>query len=123
MEVKSSTTEDLYVAIKNVLDNNNVPYKNLIGFAADHAAVMMGQFNGVQAKLRNLNPDIFVLEYVCHSFHTCASKVCEKLPKSVEEFVRNVSIYFSCSSKRTENFEWFQNLTESSHHKILKLSG
>lgn len=49
IEVESATAESLCNSIKNLLVSNNVPLENLVGFAADHAAVMMGKYHRVQA--------------------------------------------------------------------------
>ncbi|CAH0551284.1 unnamed protein product [Brassicogethes aeneus] len=121
IEVQSCTASDLFAAIKKELDDNQVPYKNIIGFAADHASVMMGQYNGVRAKLMELNKNIFVLGCVCHSFHSCASKASENLPNQIEEFVKDINNYFSNSSKRIHSFEEFQDFAAVSRHKMIKL--
>lgn len=80
----------------------------MIGFAADNASVMMGNKSGVQSKFRNINPNIIVMGCICHSLHLCASAAAAHLPKSVEEFLRNVINNFSNSPKKVESFKEYQ---------------
>ena len=58
------------------------------------------------------------MKCLCHSAHLCASHACEKLPRIVEDVVRDTYSYFSHSVKRLAEFAKFQHFTEP--HKILK---
>ncbi len=49
-----------------------------------------------------------------------ASHACEKLPRIVEDVVRDTYSYFSHSAKRLAEFAKFQHFTETEPHKILK---
>lgn len=93
--------------------------KNLLGFAADNASVMMGQIGGVQTLFKNILPNIFILGCVCHSFHLCSSAAAKKLPRSLEEFIRSIYNYFAHSSKRKESFEEFQTFMRLKPKKLL----
>jgi hypothetical protein len=74
---------------------------------------------GVQARFQEINPSIFVLGCTCHSMHLCASAAACKLPKSVEEFVRNIYNHFSNSSNRAERLEEFQHFLNMKPAKML----
>lgn len=100
IQVTDCTAQSLFESIVNTLKTYEIPIDKLIGLGADNAAVMMGQFNGVCTKFKQVRPDIFILGCVCHSVHLCPSAAANKLPKSVEQFVRNVYNYFAYSSKR-----------------------
>nr|CAI5869733.1 unnamed protein product [Callosobruchus analis] len=83
----------------------------------------MGQFGGVQAKLKELvNPDIFVLGCICHSLHLCASEACKKIPSEAEEFVQDIYNYICRSPKRLKVYEEFQAFIDLKPHKLLRLS-
>lgn len=82
----------------------------------------MGNKMGVQAKFREINPNIIVIGCICHSMHLCASAAAEKLPKSIEEFLRSTINHFSNSSKRVESFVEYQKFLKIKPLKILKLS-
>jgi hypothetical protein len=111
--------ESLFREVTNLLQTYNIPMENLIGLAADNAAVMMGNKSGVQARFQEINPSIFVLGCTCHSTHLCASAAACKLPKSVEEFVRNIYNHFSNSSNRAERLEEFQHFLNMKPAKML----
>lgn len=92
MEVKDASSSSIYLAIVNLLNELNVPLTNLTGFAADNCSVMMGKNSGVQARLKELNPHLFVAGCVCHSFHLCASAAAKKLPQTIEDFCSDIYI-------------------------------
>ncbi|CAH1366296.1 unnamed protein product, partial [Tenebrio molitor] len=60
IEVRDASAKSLFNSIKLLLDSNNIPYNNLIGFGADNASVMMGNFGGVKAKLQEISPHIVI---------------------------------------------------------------
>ena len=59
-------------------------------------------------------------EVYLHSAHLCASHACEKLPRAIENVVRDVYSYFSHSAKRLAGFQKFQLFAQVEPHKILK---
>lgn len=99
-----------------------IPLKNMIGFAADNANVMMGKHGGLQAKLKDMLPNLFVMGCVCHSFALCSEAACKRLPDFVESLARDICNHFGRSSIRRQDFEKFQKLLELKPHKLLKLS-
>lgn len=119
IRVKSSSADDLFTEIIKLLTELDIPLKNMIGFAADNTNVMMGNISGVQAKFRELLPNIFILGCVCHSFHLCASAATKKLPRNLEDFIRNIYNYFAHSSKRCEALQEFQLFLDLKPHKLL----
>lgn len=119
LRLKSCTAAALFEVILLFLQKNNMNTDNIIGFAADNAAVMMGNKNGVQAHFKQLNENIFILGCVCHSVHLCSSAAAEKLPRSIEEFVRNIYNHFANSSQRKEILEEFQNFINIKPAKML----
>lgn len=119
VEVTDCTAEQLFQTVKGLLDCNFIPYENMIGFGRDNASVMMGSVNGVQAKLRQIVPNIHVQGCTCHSLHLCASAAASKLPNVVEQFVRDIYAYFSHSSKRLEELRECQIFANEKPHKVL----
>lgn len=51
-----------------------------------------------------------------------ANKACLKLPRSLEDLLRNIGSHFNRSAKRVEQFKEFQEYFETSLHQILSLS-
>lgn len=100
--------------------HNHVAWKeNMIGLASDGASVMVGRHNSVTTKFQSKIDNLFTLKCICHSFSLCASSACLKLPRRVEDLVRNILIFFSNSPKRIEMFKEFQTFTNTPIHKIL----
>jgi len=121
VEVEDASSLGLFTAVKKLLNTLQIPLSNIIGFAADNCATMMGSTAGFQALLRKEIPHVFVLGCVCHSFALCANAASKRLPSWLEAFIKNVCFYFSRSSKRNTQFELLQDVVQAQKHKILKL--
>lgn len=118
--MKDARAQDIYGNIISYFLNKKIPYKeNLIGFASDGASVMTGKYNSVMSRFKEEVPNIFLMRCICHSFHLCASAACEKLPRGVEDIVRDTYNFFSNSPKRIESLKEFQNFTNTKIHKLL----
>ena len=120
VEVEDATSIGLFAAVKKLLNRLEIPLTNIIGFAADNCATMMGSTGGFQAQLRKEIPHLFVLGCVCHSFALCANAASNRLPSWLEAFIKNVCFYFSRSSKRIDQFELFQHAVRAQKTQIIK---
>lgn len=49
------------------------------------------------------------------------SKALEKFPRSLEEFVREISNYFSNSARHIEAFQEFKEFTQTARHRFLRI--
>jgi hypothetical protein len=77
IEVDSADANSLYLSVKSILDEDEIPYSNLVGLAADNANVMLGKIRSVQTLLKqNINSNIVVIGCSCHSFNLCSSYAC-----------------------------------------------
>lgn len=118
--VSSADATTLHESILKFFIDNTIPYKeNLIGFASDGANVMMGQRHSVMVLLKSEIPDLFIMKCICHSFHLCASYACEKLPRFVEDLLRDIYNYFASSPKRSAEYKEFQIFCQLKVHKML----
>lgn len=79
----------------------------------------MRRNNFVVTLLQYEIPNIIILKCTCHSFHLCASYACTKLPRFIEDFIRDIYNYFSSSQKRVPEFKDFQMLCDLKVHNIL----
>ena len=102
--VEDGTAAGLYNAVKSLLSENNIPISNIIGFGSDNCSSMMGKTSGFQCLLKKDVPSVFVMGCVCHSFALCASHAVSVLPSHLETFLKNITAYFSRSSKRQRDF-------------------
>ncbi|KAJ3646043.1 hypothetical protein Zmor_023654 [Zophobas morio] len=121
IQTQDATAEGIFCSIKSLLEKNNIGLSKLVGFAADNASVMQGNFRGVQARFKQEVPDIFVLGCTCHSLALCSSAACRKLPASVECLARDIVNYFAHSSKRKDELKECQEFVNLKPHKLLKL--
>ena len=122
IEVSSADANHITANIFDSLEKAAIPINNMIGFAADTTNVMFGSHHSVTTLLKEKIPNLFTMKCLCHSAHLCASHACEKLPRSVEDMVRDTYSYFSHSAKRLTEFAKFQHFAEVEPHKILKHS-
>ncbi|XP_040078611.1 uncharacterized protein LOC120850229 [Ixodes scapularis] len=123
LQIQDATARTLYEHIVKAFTDWRIPCKeNMIRFAADGANVMMGTRNSVMTLLRQDIPKLFTMKCVCHSFHLCASYASEKLPRVVEDQVRDIHNYFHSSPKRQGRLKAFQAFLESEPHKLLHAS-
>lgn len=121
--IVDASSQHLYQAIKQFFHDHNIPYlKNMIGFAADGANVMMGGNQSVAKLIIDEIPQIFILKCSCHSFALCASYACKKLPESVENLVKEIYKYFKYSTKKAGHFKEFQAFCNNKPHKMLQPS-
>ncbi|XP_052130010.1 uncharacterized protein LOC127751073 [Frankliniella occidentalis] len=80
----------IFGLLKASFDKQQVPWTNVIGYAADGASVLMGSKNSVMTRLKDLCPGIKVSKCICHYLHLCASEACKQLPRSAEDLARNI---------------------------------
>lgn len=120
--VEYGTAKALYDAVKETLKSRNIPLTNIIGFASDNCSTMMGSNGGFQKLLKDDVPSAFIMGCVCHSFALCASHAVSVLPSYLEAFLKDVTAYFSRSSKRNRDFRQIQDVVDVVNHKIPKLA-
>ena len=87
VEVEEGTTDALYRPVKKLLNDKKIPLTNLVGFAADNCATIMGSASGFQAQLKADLPNVFVLGGVSV---TPSPSVPVMLPSWAEKFLKDV---------------------------------
>ena len=120
--VVDGTAQGLYNSVKQLLQDQNIPLTNIIGFASDNCSTMLGKTGGFQALLKQDVPNVFVLGCVCHSFALCASHAVKNVPSYFEQFLKNISSYLSQSSKRLQEFHLIHDVVDARQHQIPKLA-
>ncbi|XP_074033717.1 uncharacterized protein isoform X2 [Leptinotarsa decemlineata] len=118
-EMEGSTADDIFTSLILTLQSKNIPFSNLVGFASDTPNVMVGQYHSVFSLMKDENPNIVCVKCSCHMVHLAASKACLKLPRSVEDLLRNLGSHFNRSSARHQKFKEFQIFFRTEIHKIL----
>ena len=80
---------------------------------------MMGERSGFTKLLIDNIPSVFIMGCICHSMALCASHAVNVLPSYLETFLKDVSSYFSRSSKRKRNFMAIQQVIRVVPHLLL----
>eukprot|EP00057_Strongylocentrotus_purpuratus_P020198 XP_011674672.1 PREDICTED: uncharacterized protein LOC105443327 [Strongylocentrotus purpuratus] len=115
-----STGKNIFLLMDGVLKENNIPWKNVIAYSADNAAVMMGRLSGVALFVKKENEDIFILGCPCHLLHLSAEKGVNVLPFSPVDILTPIFYYLEKSSKRHKAFKEVQQMCGAENHAILK---
>lgn len=80
-ELVECNASSIVVALKNALKKYDQYIKNMIGIGSDNASVMVGINNGVYAMLKEDNPNLILIRYICHSLQLATSYACaETIP-------------------------------------------
>ncbi|XP_026685839.1 uncharacterized protein LOC113471128 [Diaphorina citri] len=69
IDIKDASSQGLCDAIIQFFTSAGIPLAKMLGFAADNCSVMMGQHRGLQARLKEVNRNLYVFGCICHSFH------------------------------------------------------
>lgn len=119
VEVHGSTANDLYTTLKESLTSNKILLNNFVGFSSDTTNVMVGEYHSVFSLLKEEFPHIVCVRCSCHMAHLATSKACLKLPRHVEDLLRNIGSHFNRSALRRQKFKEFQHFFQVEIHKIL----
>lgn len=96
-----------------------IPLANIKAFSSDGANAMSGAHNSVMSRLKQDNPEIFLIKCMAHSANLIGSKACSELPEYLNKFMEDVCNYFK-SPKRCHLFEKVQEVYEVKCHKLLR---
>ncbi|XP_052824012.1 uncharacterized protein LOC128247866 [Octopus bimaculoides] len=120
----SKITKDIkcFFSVERFFTLHDIPFEILIGLTGDNASVIMGQKGGVQARLKNEVPSLFIQGCACHSMYICASKACSELPSYLEELARSIRSFLANSPKRLQEYEEFQAFTQINPYQLLHIS-
>ncbi|KAJ8953780.1 hypothetical protein NQ314_007217 [Rhamnusium bicolor] len=116
------TAKGLYALLKQSLTEFNIEAKNVVGYCAYNASVMMGSKESVKQYLLNSNPHLISNGCICHTIHLVAISAAACLLERFENLLQNISTYFSRSPKRQSVLETFQEYMMNDKLKILKPS-
>ncbi|KAK6171726.1 hypothetical protein SNE40_018164 [Patella caerulea] len=93
------------------MESNQIPWENLVCFAADNAAVMLGSKKGVAAFITEMAPAVYIAGCSCHLIHLAVQK---------DQLLVDIFYYLEKSSKRKQALKANQEQEGLPQHKILK---
>ena len=119
-DVAQANAANLFECLDFQLREDGLTYEKLIGWNSDGASVMLGVRNSVVSRLKEKQPNLYVLHCVCHISHLMVSDVVKCIPSDVIDLTGNLFWWFHHSAKRVDELRSFQEWLEVEAHKILK---
>ncbi|XP_077423442.1 zinc finger protein 862-like isoform X2 [Vanacampus margaritifer] len=119
-ELASGTAASIFAVIDNILQENDIPWSNVVGFASDNCNTMVGKKNSVLSRIKEKNGAVFSVGCICHLGNLCVKDGLKTLPVNIDDLLVDIFYFFKNSSKRIEDFKEFQDFTNSEQEKILK---
>ncbi|XP_065581765.1 uncharacterized protein LOC136041162 [Artemia franciscana] len=119
VKCSDGSAEGLTNRIKQVIEENSIPWQNIVGFCADTTNVMFGANRSASTLMKAMVPHILNVKCSCHLIHLCSSYACLSLPKTFEDLARNIYAHFFRSASRREKFTEFLKIFRYEAHRIL----
>lgn len=94
--------EDIFNALMVFLREHDIDLKNCRGQSYDNASVMSGKYNGVQAKIRELNNLALWIPCAAHSLNLVAKAAAECCSSAIAffNFLEELYVFFTSSTCR-----------------------
>ena len=120
--VENGSAVSLFNSFKHLFEERNIPITNIIGFVSDNCSTMLGKKKWIPKITQRYFTSVLVLGCVCHSFALCASHAVSVLTLFLESLLKDITLYFSRSSKRQNDFTTIQDVVQAVNHRIPKLA-
>ena len=121
IELSEGTATGLFQAISQALEEDNLDWTNVVGYASDGENLMQGVGpNSLLALIKEKIASIYILKCFCHSFHLVADYACRLLSQSAEVLVHDCYNYMKNSPNRLASYGEFQVFCALDPVKILK---
>lgn len=100
IDVPKCTSENLYVALKNMIEVRSIPWLNLLAMLSDSASAMRGEIDGLEVKLRStVAPHLLDVDgESCHHMHNIVKKFVSHFEHFLENLFRDISTEFKFSA-------------------------
>ena len=74
----STTAAAIFAKMDEVLQDNEVKWRNCIGVSVDNTSVNLGKRNSILTRVKEKNPAIYFMGCPCHILHNTCMKAEEK---------------------------------------------
>ncbi|GFN98346.1 endonuclease v-like [Plakobranchus ocellatus] len=99
VELVKTDASTIFNAIKDLMDSNSIPWKNLQSCLLDSCNVMRGAKTGVEAWLREQAPHLLDINSdSCHHIHNAVKQFCQPFEGWVERLFHDLNTDFKWSS-------------------------
>ncbi|RUS88031.1 hypothetical protein EGW08_004197 [Elysia chlorotica] len=104
LELIKAGAETIFNAMKELMDINSIPWKNLQSCLFDSCNVVRGNKSGVEARLREHAPHILDINVdSCHHIHNAVKQFCFPFEGWVERLFHGLKTDFKWSSVSKDN--------------------
>lgn len=110
--IRNSTGRQYYELVKTEFNNLGLDIKNVISSAFDGAANMSGRYNGLQAVLKEVSPNMIYTHCYAHALNLVMIDSCSCCldAKIFFGLLEKVAVFIGNSYKRTS--KWTENLAQ-----------
>ncbi|KAK0091764.1 hypothetical protein PV326_002733 [Microctonus aethiopoides] len=123
---ESTTTADatdysalkLYEAFDSSFEERNVSLTNIVAVASDNALVMVGKYDSFVTRLRKVNPNLIVLNCICHTSALIASNIVQIFYTQLEHIFLAVPKE-SIENKSKNSADIYNGFTNDELHSYL----
>ncbi|CAK9816162.1 SCAN domain-containing protein 3 [Anthophora plagiata] len=102
----TTTSKDIYNKLKNYLDVNDIPMKNITSCAADSANNMMGKKNGCLKLMKDANPEMILVHCVIHRENLVAKNISPVLNEVLHSVIKCINA-IKANAKCEHHFKLF----------------
>ena len=103
LQVKDSTGEGLSDLLQKSFRSLDLTFSRLIGMSFDGASNMRGQFNGLQSKIKSIQPKAVYIWCYAHRLNLCVADCCNIIEaKNFFGFLNWLATFIGESAKRTD---------------------
>ena len=105
VEIVHATGESMFNALNDSLSKVGLDFKDCIGFGSDGVSAMVGEWNSVWSRVREVSPHCVLIKCICHSLALCVQHAFEKMPSNLGFMLKEIPKWFSNSVIRREDFK------------------
>ncbi|XP_077440712.1 protein FAM200B-like isoform X1 [Vanacampus margaritifer] len=93
-ELASGTAASIFAVIDNILQENDIPWSNVVGFASDNCNTMVGKKNSVLSRIKEKNGAVFSVGCICHLGNLCVKDGLKTLPVNIDDLLVDIFYFF-----------------------------
>ncbi|GFT79156.1 SCAN domain-containing protein 3 [Trichonephila clavipes] len=114
----TTTSKDIFNKLKNYLDANDIPMKNITSCAADGAPNMMGKKNGCLKSMKDVNPEMILVHRVIHRQNLVAKNISPVLNEVLHTVIKCVNV-IKASAECERLFKLLRDEQNEYHVRLL----
>lgn len=121
--LKITDAETIFTAISETLTEIGIKWENVLSICFDGASAMAGQFNGVQAKCKEVNQSIFYVNCYAHCLNLALVSACtsHKDNALIADFFGVIQLMYNFNEGSPKRHAVFEDLVSNTNSKLKTL--